>query len=575
DFSRIMEPTNSLVLEQSISHNTINTDECYSDDMISHEVRASISNKINGRAENGYQVIRLNHPNKIAQDLETMLYEEMLCDVIIICNGQSVKAHRVILASCSTYFKEIFSSIPLNFNPIVFLKNFTNEDLNDILEFVYKGQLVVPSHRLQSLIESAKSLGVVGLATLRLNHLDCDSIVEKNRVNNFEENKIGSIDSTQNDSEDIRTSAIMPIKPTAYSGKKRGRKRKITNHFSGRDEIITSAQSVVNERPKPGSSTSLEYKKKIFINSESEVDGTIKSEVNLNSTEGVLVRKSLNDHYPLKKQHFELKQDIVAESKSQSSSNVVSSSETESRKIVAKSIIQKEESCDSSNGNSCQNASFLINKQQPALITKRNLVEMNSSKASGSKITKTKLRSWSQQIMAKNLTSSSLLNFCDNKDQSHSIDQNNFAGTDEQSSLVRITTEIDSNRKSEPDSDKLTTRGRGRGRPKKLACVPRLAPLSNLKESNFVNDLRHLKDNLSGIMNSSSIKRGRGRPPLYQRDPSITSAILSKPGAYFSPDSSCIKVDLDGGYLDQTEIGLSQNVPSIANFYPQQNSQKL
>ncbi|KPM06161.1 BTB/POZ domain containing protein 1 [Sarcoptes scabiei] len=430
DFSRIMEPTNSLVLEQSISHNTINTDECYSDDMISHEVRASISNKINGRAENGYQVIRLNHPNKIAQDLETMLYEEMLCDVIIICNGQSVKAHRVILASCSTYFKEIFSSIPLNFNPIVFLKNFTNEDLNDILEFVYKGQLVVPSHRLQSLIESAKSLGVVGLATLRLNHLDCDSIVEKNRVNNFEENKIGSIDSTQNDSEDIRTSAIMPIKPTAYSGKKRGRKRKITNHFSGRDEIITSAQSVVNERPKPGSSTSLEYKKKIFINSESEVDGTIKSE-------------------------------------------------------------------------------------------------------------------------------------------------NNFAGTDEQSSLVRITTEIDSNRKSEPDSDKLTTRGRGRGRPKKLACVPRLAPLSNLKESNFVNDLRHLKDNLSGIMNSSSIKRGRGRPPLYQRDPSITSAILSKPGAYFSPDSSCIKVDLDGGYLDQTEIGLSQNVPSIANFYPQQNSQKL
>ncbi|OTF82937.1 BTB/POZ domain containing protein, partial [Euroglyphus maynei] len=115
-----------------------------------------------------YQVIRLNHQDRMSTAIESMLCDEMLCDVTIICNGQAVKAHRIILAASSTYFKEIFHHIPFGFCPIVFLKNFTNEDLNDILEFVYKGELIVPIERIDSLIDSAKSLGISGLATLNV-----------------------------------------------------------------------------------------------------------------------------------------------------------------------------------------------------------------------------------------------------------------------------------------------------------------------------------------------------------------------------------------------------------------------
>nr|XP_027200555.1 protein abrupt-like [Dermatophagoides pteronyssinus] len=148
---------------------------------------------------NSYQVIRLNHQDRMSSAFESMLCDEMLCDVTIICNGQAVKAHRVILAASSTYFKEIFHHIPFGFCPIVFLKNFTNEDLNDILEFVYKGELVVPTERIDSLIDSAKSLGIAGLATLRVNNNINNKNNQQNNNNNV--NKLMTTSNSNNNND--------------------------------------------------------------------------------------------------------------------------------------------------------------------------------------------------------------------------------------------------------------------------------------------------------------------------------------------------------------------------------------
>lgn len=113
-----------------------------------------------------FQVMRINHKEKVTEALESMFLDESLTDVTICCCGQQVKAHRVILAASSNYFKEIFASTLPGQYPIVFIKSVTIEDLNSILEFMYKGELTVPQDRMESLVSSAECLGVSGLGTM-------------------------------------------------------------------------------------------------------------------------------------------------------------------------------------------------------------------------------------------------------------------------------------------------------------------------------------------------------------------------------------------------------------------------
>lgn len=118
--------------------------------------------------QQNFQVMRINHKEKVTEALESMFIDESLTDVTICCCGQQVKAHRVILAASSNYFKEIFAATLPGQYPIVFIKSVTIEDLNAILEFIYKGEVTVPREQMQSLISSAECLGVSGLGNMNM-----------------------------------------------------------------------------------------------------------------------------------------------------------------------------------------------------------------------------------------------------------------------------------------------------------------------------------------------------------------------------------------------------------------------
>ncbi|KAH9393748.1 hypothetical protein TYRP_021470 [Tyrophagus putrescentiae] len=115
-----------------------------------------------------FQVMRINHKEKVTEALESMFIDEALTDVTICCCGQQVKAHRVILAASSNYFKEIFAATLPGQYPIVFIKSVSIEDLNAILEFIYKGEVTVPRDQMESLVSSAECLGVLGLGNMDL-----------------------------------------------------------------------------------------------------------------------------------------------------------------------------------------------------------------------------------------------------------------------------------------------------------------------------------------------------------------------------------------------------------------------
>ena len=89
---------------------------------------------------------------------ERAFTDNFYTDVTLVSEDyQSFNAHRIILSTCSETFEQIlkFSS---NSHPLLFLNGFTGAILKDILQFIYKGQVNIPTEDLNIFVEKAKDL---------------------------------------------------------------------------------------------------------------------------------------------------------------------------------------------------------------------------------------------------------------------------------------------------------------------------------------------------------------------------------------------------------------------------------
>jgi len=88
-----------------------------------------------------------------------------LTDVTLTCaGGISFRAHRLVLAGASSYFRSLFSvAVETWKHPVVFLKDVQPDDMEYFLQFIYYGEVNVPSEELDNLVKVAKDLGIKGL----------------------------------------------------------------------------------------------------------------------------------------------------------------------------------------------------------------------------------------------------------------------------------------------------------------------------------------------------------------------------------------------------------------------------
>lgn len=89
--------------------------------------------------------------------------EEFLTDVTLCCEGKRLRAHKIILSVCSTYFRETFMDNPCK-HPVVIFKNVKFDDLSNIVEFMYKGEVSISQDSLSSFLHVAEMLQVRGLS---------------------------------------------------------------------------------------------------------------------------------------------------------------------------------------------------------------------------------------------------------------------------------------------------------------------------------------------------------------------------------------------------------------------------
>ncbi|XP_049276938.1 modifier of mdg4-like isoform X34 [Anopheles funestus] len=104
-----------------------------------------------------------NFNSNLSAGFHESLQRGDLVDVTLAAEGQLVQAHRLVLSVCSPYFRKMFNQMPKNQHAFVFLKDVTHAALQDLIQFMYCGEVNVKQDALPAFISTAEALQIKGL----------------------------------------------------------------------------------------------------------------------------------------------------------------------------------------------------------------------------------------------------------------------------------------------------------------------------------------------------------------------------------------------------------------------------
>lgn len=105
----------------------------------------------------------------LSNDLRLFYLSNQFSDVIITTDdGCEFKSHRIILAMCSPYFRDLLNKHN-GPNTIICLTSMRSEIVRKILKLIYRGSVEIPSSDMQSFIETAKHLKLQGFDKIASN----------------------------------------------------------------------------------------------------------------------------------------------------------------------------------------------------------------------------------------------------------------------------------------------------------------------------------------------------------------------------------------------------------------------
>lgn len=75
-----------------------------------------------------------------------------------------MRAHRVVLSACSTFFADLFRTLEPPFHPVIVLPGASFGSMVSLLTFMYSGEVNVYEDQIAGLLALAETLGIKGLA---------------------------------------------------------------------------------------------------------------------------------------------------------------------------------------------------------------------------------------------------------------------------------------------------------------------------------------------------------------------------------------------------------------------------
>lgn len=96
--------------------------------------------------------------------LPLLLDQSHLTDVTLSAEGRTIRAHRVVLSACSTFFSELFRTLEPLFHPVIIVPGASFAAVVSLLTFMYSGEVNVFEEQISTLLSLAETLGIKGLA---------------------------------------------------------------------------------------------------------------------------------------------------------------------------------------------------------------------------------------------------------------------------------------------------------------------------------------------------------------------------------------------------------------------------
>ena len=101
--------------------------------------------------------------SNVSKSFGALRSEEYLHDVTLVSDDhKKVSAHKLILSACSQYFKEIFKNNQHS-HPLLCLDGISFEDLRNIMDYMYNGEVEIYQENLDRFLNVAQRLKLEGL----------------------------------------------------------------------------------------------------------------------------------------------------------------------------------------------------------------------------------------------------------------------------------------------------------------------------------------------------------------------------------------------------------------------------
>lgn len=102
------------------------------------------------------------HFENIRTMFSTLYTDELLSDVTLCCRNGTIKAHKVVLAATSPYFRKVFIETGRQ-NAVFIMHGVDFQQLKNLIELIYKGCIDIPTDEYRLVYDLAENLEVTGV----------------------------------------------------------------------------------------------------------------------------------------------------------------------------------------------------------------------------------------------------------------------------------------------------------------------------------------------------------------------------------------------------------------------------
>ena len=126
--------------------------------------------------------------SNVLRSFSSLRRDTALCDVTLVTDDQKlVRAHKIVLSTCSEFFKTIFhNSLANSNNLMLYLSDLSSHDLNTILDYIYLGEAQVFQEGLDKFLTNAQKLKLEGM----LKTEDLSTEVLEHEIDDFKTEQI-------------------------------------------------------------------------------------------------------------------------------------------------------------------------------------------------------------------------------------------------------------------------------------------------------------------------------------------------------------------------------------------------